>query len=88
MKLNGRFVVRQIAGDTVIVPVGETALRCSGMITVNKTGAVLWQALESESDEETLIRLLTDRFEVDHETAAADVKVFLAQMRKQGFLSE
>ena len=88
MKLNGRFVVRQIAGDTVIVPVGETALRYNGMITTNKTGAALWQALENEVSEEALVRLLTDRFEVDPETAAADVKAFLAQMQSQGFLTE
>ena len=42
MKINGSFVRRDIAGDIVIVPVGETALQHNGMITTNKTGAALW----------------------------------------------
>ena len=88
MKINGRFVVRDIAGDTVIVPVGETALKYNGMITTNKTGAALWSALENETDFDSLIRLLVEKYEVDQDTAASDVKAFLEQMRKAGLLEE
>ena len=38
MKIKGTFVLRDIAGDIVIVPVGETALSYNGMITTTKTG--------------------------------------------------
>ncbi len=88
MKINGRFVVRDIAGDTVIVPVGETALHYNGMITVNKTGAAIWNALEKGSDAVSLVNLITDTFDVDAETAAADVKAFLDQMRKADLIEE
>ena len=88
MKINGRFVVRDIAGDTVIVPVGETALKYNGMITTNKTGAALGSALENETDFDSLIRLLVEKYEVDQDTAASDVKAFLEQMRKAGLLEE
>ena len=43
MKIKGTFVLRDIAGDTVIVPVGETALSYNGMITTTRTGAAIWQ---------------------------------------------
>ncbi len=88
MKINGRFVVRDIAGDTVIVPVGETALHYNGMITVNKTGAVIWNALEKGCDYGYLVQLLTDTFEVDAETASADIKDFLDQMKKAKLIEE
>ncbi len=88
MKINGRFVVRDIAGDTVIVPVGETALHYNGMITVNKTGAAIWNALEKGSDAVSLVNLITDTFDVDAETATADVKAFLDQMRKADLIEE
>lgn len=88
MKIKGRFVRRDIAGDIVIVPVGETALKYNGMITTNKTGDVLWQALEKGSDPDSLVQLLIDRFEVDQETAARDVNAFLDQLRKAEILEE
>ena len=89
MKIKGTFVARDIAGDTVIVPVGETALKYNGMITATTTGAVIWQALEKGAEgTDELVRLLLDRFDVDAETASADVDDFLAQLRQADLLEE
>ena len=89
MKIKGTFVTRDIAGDTVIVPVGETALKYNGMITVTATGAAIRQALENGAGStDELVRLLLDRFDVDAETASADVDDFLAQLRQADLLEE
>lgn len=88
MKIVGTFVTRNIAGDIVIVPVGETALKYNGMITTTRTGAVIWQALEKDCSREALIDLLLERFEVDGDTAARDVDAFLEQLRNAGLLDE
>ena len=34
------FVLREIAGETLLVPAGKTALDLNGMLTLNETGAV------------------------------------------------
>ena len=86
MKIKGTFVMRDIAGDIVIVPVGETALSYNGMITTTPTGAAIWEALGKDCSREELIQTLLDRFEVDYETAAADTDEFLAQLRKMDFI--
>ena len=88
MKIKGSFVRRNIAGDIVIVPVGETALKFNGMITVTRSGEILWAALEEECSRSDLIALLLDRFEVDPETAEKDVDSFLEQLRKLDILEE
>ena len=80
--------MRNIAGDIVIVPVGETALAYNGMITTTSTGAAIWEALETDCDKETIIRNLLERFEVDHDTAAADTEEFLERLRSLGLLEE
>ena len=80
--------MRDIAGDIVIVPVGETALSYNGMITTNPTGAAIWKALESECDRETLIQTLLDRFDIDYKTAAADTDEFLNKLRALEMLDE
>ena len=41
MKVQKEFVLREIAGDYVIIPTGRTVLRCDGLITVNEDGANL-----------------------------------------------
>ena len=39
------FVLREIAGETLLVPAGKTALDLNGMLTLNETGAALWRML-------------------------------------------
>ena len=88
MKIKGTFVLRDIAGDTVIVPVGETALSYNGMITTTKTGAVIWRELEKGCDRETLIQALLEQFDVDRDTAAMDTDEFLQQLENAGLIEE
>ena len=80
--------MRDIAGDIVIVPVGETALSYNGMITTTVTGAALWKALETGGSREDLIQVLLDRFEVECETASADTDEFLAKLRSLDLIEE
>lgn len=86
MKLKYRFVVREILGEYVLVPMGEGALAFSGMISTSETGALLAKALEKDVSREALVTLLTTEYEVDTETAAADVDAFLAQLNQLDLL--
>lgn len=88
MKIKGTFVIRDIAGDTVIVPVGETALSYNGMITTTPTGEAIWKALEADCDKESIVQMLLERFDIDHETAAADTEEFLEHLRNLGLIEE
>ncbi len=45
MKLKPGYIVRSIAGETIVVPTGEEAIRFNGIMTLNKTGKVLFEAL-------------------------------------------
>lgn len=88
MKIKGSFVLRDIAGDTVIVPIGETALHYNGMITTTLTGAVMWKELEKGCIHEDLIGTLLKKFEVDRETATRDTDKFLEQLEIAGLVQE
>ena len=86
MKRKPDFLLRDVAGTFVIVPVGEAVTSFPGMITVNSTGAYLWELLEQEQTEASLVKALTDRYEVDENTAGADVRAFLARLKPVGAL--
>ena len=45
MELKREFVLREIAGDTLLIPTGRTALDLNGMLTLNELGAEIWRLL-------------------------------------------
>lgn len=84
MKRDPDFLLHDVAGTHVVVPTGAAVVAFPGMITVNDTGAYLWELLETEQTVETLAAALQERYEVGLEQAMADVKAFLAQLQSTG----
>ena len=84
MKRNPEFLLRDVADTLVLVPVGKAAADFAGMITLNATGAVLWECLETEQTLESLVQALTDRYEVGAEQATEDVKAVLDALASAG----
>ena len=81
MKISKEFVIREIAGDYIIVPTGSTALQFNGLITVNEVGAYLWKLMQQETTEEALVQSVVTEYEVEEETARQDIEEFLQQLR-------
>ena len=88
MKINENFLLREVAGNAVVVPVGEAADRFSGMIKLNETGVAIWRALEKETDEDAVVAALLSEYDIDKETARADVRRFITTLRKAGILDD
>ena len=86
MKRNGDFLLRDVAGTLVIVPVGAAVSAFPGMITLNATGAYIWELLETEQTVQSLTDALVARYEVAAETARADVEAFLEKLKPAGAL--
>ena len=88
MRRNPDFLLRNVAGSNVVVPVGRATIDFPGMITLNETGAVLWERLETEQTVESLTAAITETYEVTREQAQADVLAFLNKLRPTGALIE
>ena len=86
MKLKYEFIVREIVGEYVLVPVGEAALNFGGMITTSEVGAFLMDALKSGASRQTLVDSVLAEYDVDAETAEKDVDEFLANLTELGIL--
>lgn len=84
MKRSENFLLRDVAGTLVIVPVGAAVSAFPGMITLNDTAAYLWELLEQEQTVASLAAGLMDRYEVDEEKATADVEAFLEKLKPTG----
>ena len=88
MKLRYDFAVREIAGDYVMVPLGEGALKFAGMISTSETGALLVEALKEDVTKEELLQKLLSEYDVDEDTAMNDINEFIALLQKINILSE
>jgi len=86
MKLKDGFLLRQVAGQTVVLPVGGD-LDLNMMITLNDTGAFLWEKLSREIDEAALVAELLAEYDVDKKTAADCVAAFVKKLDDNGFLA-
>ena len=85
MKLKPNFLLRQIAGQTVVLPT-SAELDLNMMITLNETGAFLWERLAEETDEAALVSALLAEYDVDEATARRCVESFAGKLREHGFL--
>lgn len=72
-------VYRSIAGEHLLIALRREV--GSPLFSFSDTGAAIWEALAEWKTAEDLVQELLNRFEVDSETAAADVGHFLEQLR-------
>ena len=86
MKLSENYVLRRVADTWVVLPIGEASVNFNAMLTLNESGATLWHALEQGMGREALADALLAEYEVDRETALADVDEFLAKLKDAGIV--
>ncbi|MBP3462723.1 MAG: PqqD family protein [Tyzzerella sp.] len=86
MKIEKEYILREIAGDYIIVPVGAAALEFNGMITVNETGAFLWEKLREGTTREELLHAMLEEYEVSEKEAEADIQEFLQMLQENKIL--
>ncbi len=87
MRIKDGFVLRAIGDDHLVVPVGALTVDFRCIITLNDTGAFLWQQLLSEQTEQSLVQALLDEYDVTEERAAQDVAAFIENLQEAGLLA-
>lgn len=80
MKINGEFILREIAGDAILIPVGNTALQFNGIIALGPVGAVIWNGLAADKNRSQILNDILEQFETDPITASKDLDEFLEQL--------
>ena len=77
MKRNTDFMLRDIAGEVILVPTGAATQQFNGMI---------WKNLDESKSKEELVDKIMDEFEVDEETARTDVEGFVGALYEHGLV--
>lgn len=86
MKIKEDFILRKIAGEDIVVPIGNNIANFNGAITLNETAVLLWKSLEQSTDREELKKTLCSEYNVSEKKAYEDIDRFLAILREHKIL--
>ena len=74
MKRTKEFIKRNIAGEIVLVPSGQTARE------------FIWEHIEEAESFNHLVLLILEEYEVDKDTASQDAAGFIMQLLQAGMI--
>ena len=87
MKIKGEFLLREVVGESIIVPLGNSVVNVNGIITLTESAVILWRKLENGVDSiDELVDALLNEYDVDRETALGSVVEFIDQLREKGMI--
>jgi hypothetical protein len=86
MKIKEGFILREVAGNFIVVAVGDAVKNFNGVINLNETGALLWKELVKGATEEDLKQALLNEYEVTEEVAERDAKAFVENLKQANLI--
>lgn len=89
MKIKDGFIVKKILDDYLVVPTGDNIVDFAAAISLNESGAFLWEQLKEEKNSDELVRALCAEYEgLTQSVAESDVNEFVTLLKSHGFLDE
>lgn len=86
MKRNEQFMLREVAGEQILIPVGEATRAINGLITLNPTAVFIWNHIENCKDADEMVALMLDHFEGDEAKIEDETRRFLAILLEKHFI--
>ena len=86
MKVKSGFVVREIAGQSVVIALGDAGKIFNGLIKLNETGRMIWDMLTFGAEREQIVDSLAEAYDVDREVLERDCDAFLQTLREKNIL--
>ncbi len=82
MKINEGFILKEVAGNFVVVSCGENTLDFNNIITINETGAIIWKGIETGKNKTQIINdILSEYNGINEADASKDFDEFVIQLK-------
>ena len=88
MKTKKGFMLRSVADTHIVVPIGQASVDFNGLITLNETGAFLWEHLAEGCSYDELLKALLSEYDVAEDEARRGINSFLETARNAGVIEE
>ena len=86
MKIKNGFVAREIAGQYVVVALGQASKIFNGIIKLNESAKFIWDMLVVGAEKQDIVDALLGEYEVDAAIAEADVEKFINELKGANIL--
>lgn len=88
MKLKDQLILREVAGEYVIVPTGQRVREVTNVVCISASAAYLWDYMKDhEFTKEELIQRILEHYQgVTREQAEQDIDRFLTVLSDNGIL--
>ena len=86
MRAKKEFILRNIAGEYMIFPVGDQINQFNGALLINEVSSFIWEKLQSPISREDLLTAITDEYDVDEKNASADLDALLNKLKEYGMI--
>ncbi len=86
MKIKEGFITKKVAGDVIVIPAEQALVDFKAIITLNETGAYLWELLREDTSKEKLLENMLKEYDADEKILSADIDEFLSVLEEKGLL--
>lgn len=83
---NSEIVSREVAGETIVVPICRGVGDLDSVYTFNSVGKCLWQLLEQDRTAEELAHWVATQYDVSAQQASQDVQAYLSELQEIGLI--
>lgn len=86
MKIKTGFVVREVAGQSIVIALGDATKIFNGMIKLNETGRIIWDMIADGKEKEDIVARIVDEYDIDRATVENDVSSFINTLQGANIL--
>ncbi len=86
MEIKKQVILRTVAGESMLIPVGDMVFQYNGIFRLSETGKQLWEKIAAGEEKDNLVDFLQAEYGLDFETADEDVTAFLNMLREYGII--
>jgi len=80
------FVTREIAGETIVVPIRGRTEDLDSIFTLNEQGTLIWNLLDGRTNVNQIVETISKTYEVTEDEATKDTIDFLTSLETAGLI--
>lgn len=87
-KRKGSIVVREIAGETMLVPIKGNLADMQKIFALDDVSALIWSLLDGTNGLAELVKEVVEAFDVTEDIATPETRAFLAELCEAGLVEQ
>ena len=85
---NSDFLLREIGGDAVLVPLEDDGIFANSMLSLNETCLFLWKAFSEAKTKDEVVALAKQEYDAPEGIIEKEIQIFIEEYLKYGLLRE